>query len=357
MKQGQALWRQFGGYLVMLVVAGMVIVWGRSYRASQLVQDGGEEIVGGDAAPVEDAGTGESVGNAAAIPLPSGNLTTYNMADLPILYDYSLSPNYNPRTFQGKLPTHELITYTVEFQDTPGAIAEKYGIKTETLLGCNPELSKDSGQLGVGVVLIICPQDGVLHDVLPGETLESLSVKYSIPVEDMIAYTPNNLEFPYRLYPGTQIFVPGAVREVFVWNAPSLPSGPSGTSLIVGTGTFVWPVSSRNISQGYWYGHQAIDIALSEGSAAYASDTGTVTYASWNIYCYGNLIVINHGNGYETFYAHLSGFNVVPGQIVYQGDLIGYTGNTGCSSGPHIHFEIRLNGGRQSPLWAGYLPQ
>lgn len=356
MKQGQTLWRQFGGYLVMLLLAGMVIVWGRSYRAAQLAQEPGEDVVGDEATPVTDEGTSAVVSDAAAIPLPSGNLTTYNMADLPILYDYSLSPNYNPRTFQGKLPVHELITYTVEFLDTPGAIAEKYGIKTETLLGCNPDLSKDSGQLGVGVVLIICPQDGVLHDVIPGETLESLSVKYSIPVEDIIAYTPNNLEFPFRLYPGTQIFVPGAVREVFVWNPPSLPSGPSGTSLVVGTGTFVWPVSSRNISQGYWYGHQAIDIALSEGSAAYASDTGTVTYASWNIYCYGNLIVINHGNGYETFYAHLSGFNVVPGQIVYQGDLIGYTGNTGCSSGPHIHFEIRLNGGRLSPLWAGYLP-
>ena len=356
MKQGQSLWRQFGGYLVMLVIAAMIIVWGRSYRATQLAQNDGEEGVADDVAASADRGS-EGVGDAAAIPLPSANLTTYNMADLPILYDYSLSPNYNPRTFQGKLPTHELITYTVEFQDTPGVIAEQFGIKTETLLGCNPDLSKDSGQLGVGVVLIICPQDGVLHDVLPGETLESLSVKYSIPIEDIIAYTANNLEFPYRLYPGTQIFVPGAVRELFVWNPPSLPSGPSGQSLVVGTGTFIWPVSSRNISQGYWYGHQAIDIALSEGSAAYASDTGTVTYASWNIYCFGNLIVINHGNGYETFYAHLSGFNVAPGQIVYQGDLIGYTGNTGCSSGPHIHFEIRLNGGRQSPLWTGYLPQ
>ena len=295
MKQSQSLWRQFGGYLVMLVIAAMIIVWGRSYRATQLAQNDGEEGVADDVAASADRGS-EGVGDAAAIPLPSANLTTYNMADLPILYDYSLSPNYNPRTFQGKLPTHELITYTVEFQDTPGVIAEQFGIKTETLLGCNPDLSKDSGQLGVGVVLIICPGDGVLHDVAPGETVESLSVKYSIPVEDIIAYAPNNLEFPYPLYPGPQIFVPGAVRELFVWNPPSLPSGPSGQSLVVGTGTFIWPVSSRNISQGYWYGHQAIDVALSEGSAAYASDTGTVSYASWNRYCFGNPIVSNHGN-------------------------------------------------------------
>ncbi|MBP8001351.1 MAG: peptidoglycan DD-metalloendopeptidase family protein [Chloroflexi bacterium] len=356
MMRGKSFWQLYGGYLVMMVIAAMLIVWGRSYRANQLEANANTEATANTAAATTSPDTSSENSSAAAALIPSANVTTYNMAELPIVYDYSLAPNYNPRTFQGKLPTHQLITYTVEMNDTPGIIAQQFGIKTETILGCNPELSKDSGQLGVGVVLIICPQDGVLHDVLPGETLESLSIKYSIPVEEIIAYMPNNLEFPFRLYPGTQIFIPGAVREVFVWNPPSLPSGPSGQSLVVGTGTFIWPVSSRNLSQGYWYGHQAIDVALSEGSAAYASDTGTVTYASWNIYCYGNLIVINHGNGYETFYAHLSGFNVVPGQIVYQGDLIGYTGNTGCSSGPHIHFEIRLNGARQSPLWTGYLP-
>jgi murein DD-endopeptidase MepM/ murein hydrolase activator NlpD len=119
----------------------------------------------------------------------------------------------------------------------------------------------------------------------------------------------------------------------------------------VGTGTFVYPVTGRNFSQYYWYGHRAIDIALAEGNAVYASDTGTVTYAGWNVWGYGNLIVINHGNGHETFYAHLSGINVVPGQIVYQGNVIGYTGDSGNSSGPHIHFEIRLNGNQDDPCW------
>jgi murein DD-endopeptidase MepM/ murein hydrolase activator NlpD len=142
--------------------------------------------------------------------------------------------------------------------------------------------------------------------------------------------------------------VPGAVREIFVWKAPSLPSTSSGSvgsgisPLIQGTGTFVWPVTYRRITQGYWYGHQAIDIGVPEGSPVVASDTGTVTWAGWNIYGYGNLIVINHGNGYETYYAHLSGISVVPGQIVYQGNYIGASGNTGRSSGPHLHFEIRF---------------
>ncbi|RMD55159.1 MAG: LysM peptidoglycan-binding domain-containing protein, partial [Candidatus Thermofonsia bacterium] len=233
------------------------------------------------------------------------------------------------------------------------------GIHPETILGGNPQLSQESSLLQTGVELNILPVDGVLHDVQPGETVESIAQLYGVPVEDIIAYEPNNLEFPYRLYPDTQILVPGAVRELFVWTPPDLSSVVGKTSwegagvrpVIVGTGTFIYPVNSRNYTQYYWVGHRAVDIALPEGSPVYASDTGTVTYAGWNVYGYGNLIVINHGNGYETFYAHLSAINVVPGQIVYQGNVIGATGNTGNSSGPHIHFEVRLYGNQDDPCY------
>ncbi|MFN2125058.1 MAG: M23 family metallopeptidase, partial [Candidatus Promineifilaceae bacterium] len=112
-----------------------------------------------------------------------------------------------------------------------------------------------------------------------------------------------------------------------------------------------YPVGSRNFTQKFWYGHPGIDIALAEGSGVFASDTGTVTFAGWNIYGYGNLIVINHGNGFETFYGHLSAINVYPGQVVNQGNVIGAVGNTGNSSGPHIHFEIRTGGNQDDPCW------
>jgi murein DD-endopeptidase MepM/ murein hydrolase activator NlpD len=263
-----------------------------------------------------------------------------------------------PQTYQGTLPQHEFQTYVVKRGDTPNGIAEKFGIAPETLLGGNPSLSEESSLLQTDVELIILPIDGVLHDVQIGDTLESVSQHYGIPEADIIAYTPNNLEFPYRLYPDTQILVPGAVRELFVWTPPTL-SSVGGTSreggaikpIIVGTGTFVYPVGSRNFTQYFWYGHPGIDIALAEGNTVYAADTGTVTYAGWNQYGYGNLIVVNHGNGYETFYGHLSGINVGPGQIVYQGGVIGASGNTGNSSGPHVHFEIRLNNNRDNPCW------
>ena len=264
-----------------------------------------------------------------------------------------------PLTYQGQLPNVTYETYVVERGDTPRGIAEKFGIQPETLLGGNPQLSQESSLLQTDVELIILPIDGVLHDVGPGDTLESVSVQYGIPITDIIAYESNNLEFPYRLYPETQIMVPGAVRDVFVWNPPELSTVIGGTSwegagvkpIIVGSGVFVYPVSSRNYTQYYWYGHRGLDIGLPEGSGVYAADDGTVTYAGWNTYGYGNLIVVNHGNGHETFYAHLSSINVGPGQIVYKGNLIGLSGNTGNSSGPHIHFEIRLSGNQDDPCW------
>lgn len=296
--------------------------------------------------------------------LPEAGATTdaaaqqFDLSGVAPASDGSLSPVFNPRTFVGKRPEHgEFQTYVVERGDTPIRIAEQFGIKPETLLGGNPFLNENAGMLQVGDQLIILPVDGVLHDVQPGESLESIAALYSVAQDEIIAYAPNNLEFPFRLYPETQILVPGAVREVFKWDPPRITAvsgrywGSQSQPLIVGTGVFIRPNNGGRITQTYWYGHQALDIGLTEGTPIYAADTGTVTYATWSPYCYGNLIVIDHGNGFETFYAHLSGFNVVAGQIVYKGNLIGYSGNTGCSSGPHLHVEVRVNGRRDDPTW------
>ncbi|UCG23787.1 MAG: peptidoglycan DD-metalloendopeptidase family protein [Chloroflexota bacterium] len=281
-----------------------------------------------------------------------------DLSNVPVLINNSLSPALNPYTFEGKKPQQQVITYTVQPNDTPIGIAEQFGIKPETLLGGNAFLSEEASALQAGSMLVILPVDGVLHDVGEGDSLERVAQLYGVTEEDIIAYEPNALEFPYRLYPGTQIMVPGGVRDVWFWTAPQLPSRPSSSDStgsgiapqIQGTGTFIWPVGYRRITQHYWYGHPAIDIGLPEGTAVLASDTGTVTWAGWNVYGYGNLIVINHGNGYETYYGHLSGINVVPGQVVYQGSQIGSSGNTGRSSGPHLHLEIRYFNSMLEPI-------
>ena len=335
----QSVAHVLGGIIVLIVVVGLIALGWRLGAA-----DGTEPATGVTNEPAASAAVDTAVSDLSPA------------ADAPVLVDIALAPAAIPQTFVGRKPDHQLQVYRVERGDTPNGIADKFGIQATTLLGGNPQLSQESSLLQTGVDLLILPIDGVLHDVQPGDSLESISSQYSIPVENIIAYAPNNLEFPYRLYPETQVLVPGAVREVFVWTPPTLESvrGQTGSGvapLIVGTGTFIYPVGSRNFSQYYWYGHPGIDIALPEGTAVVASDTGTVTFAGWNIYGFGNLVVVNHGNGYETFYAHLSGISVVPGQIVYQGNVIGSTGNTGNSSGPHIHFEVRINGAQDDPCW------
>ncbi len=355
---------RFGGHLVLLVIGLLVLLWARTGAASATLDltwgDSGQAAETPAGPPTEGAADPDAI--QAGEPISPDLIPVVDMSAVPALDESGISPDLNPITFEGKRPEHVLQTYTVQRNDTPVGIAEQFGLEAETLLGGNPRLSEEASLLQVGMELIILPVDGVLHDVGPGETLESISSLYGIPVETIIAYEPNNLEFPYRLYPGTQILVPGAVRELFVWEPPTVASSSGGGGgynirpAVVGTGTFVWPVSGRRITQYYWYGHRAIDIGLTEGSAIYASDTGTVVWADWNIHCYGNLIVLDHGNGYLTFYAHLSAINVVPGQVVTQGQYIGASGNTGCSSGPHIHFEIRLNGVHQDPFWPGYLP-
>lgn len=350
------LFQRYGGHIALILVALVAFI------ALSSVPE--RDILGLDfSIPGSDSELQEEISEQSIVVVdaPAIESQQIDLSSVPRLMSNSISPNLNPITFEGKKPEHELITYTVQANDTPIGIAEQFGIEPETLLGGNAFLSEEASALQKGHQLIILPVDGVLHDVRDGDTLERVANLYGASVEDIINYEPNNLEFPFRLYPDTQIMVPGGTREVWFWTAPQVPERPatsdstgSGISpLVQGTGTFIWPVGFRRITQAYWYGHPAIDVGVPEGSALYASDTGTVTWAGWNVYGYGNLIVINHGNGYETYYAHLSGINVYPGQVVNQGQLIGTTGNTGRSSGPHLHFEIRLYNNMLQPL--GYL--
>jgi len=294
-------------------------------------------------------------------------IPTVLLDNVPLITDNSLVPELDSEINVGQQPSHNFQTHIVERGEAPRSIADQSGIQIETILGGNPKLSNEASALQTGIELIILPVDGVLHTVSFGDSLESISARYGIPVADIIAYADNNLEFPYRLYPDTQIVVPGAQPEAgFVWNPPTIESvagincspeigAGCGNLFVSGSGFHTWPIANRRLTQGYWVGHQAYDVGAAEGTAIVASDTGTVTYAAWSPYCYGNLVVVNHGNtGHETFYAHLSSIAVSAGQVVNKGQYLGASGNTGCSSGPHLHYEIRIWGNRDNPAF--YLP-
>lgn len=247
-----------------------------------------------------------------------------------------------------------VIVYKVQAGDTVQSIAATFGLRPETLMWSNPAIEDLPDLLRIGQEVVILPIDGVYHEVQAGDTLESIAAKYKTDVNAIIgaANEWNGLQPPdYAVSPGLNLIVAGGtkpyvVKVVTAYNGP-IPAGARGT------GRFQWPVIGR-ITQEYWYGHRALDIAAPAGTAVYAADGGFVTFVGWTDVGYGNLIRIDHGNGFATWYAHLSAFNVELGEAVQRGDLIGYVGSTGHSTGPHLHFEIRTSDGLLNPRL--YLP-
>lgn len=257
-----------------------------------------------------------------------------------------------PFTIIPERPRLEVLTYAVQPGDTVFGIAEKFGIKPETIMWSNRKLELNPDMLRVNDQLIILPINGVYHEVKAGDTLAKVAKKYKAQVADIVAYELNNLESAEQpLQTGSFLIIPGGkkppvVRRVSIYNGP-IPKGARK-----GTGSFVWPSSGR-ITQVFWTGHRAIDIGSWTGNPVVASDSGYVVYAGWNRTGYGNLIIIDHGNGFRTYYAHLSRIFVRQGESIGQGQRIGSVGNTGNSTGPHLHFEIRQNGVLRNPI--GYL--
>jgi murein DD-endopeptidase MepM/ murein hydrolase activator NlpD len=206
--------------------------------------------------------------------------------------------------------------------------------------------------LKIGQVLTILPIDGVYHTVVKGDTLESIAQQYKAEVSAIIECEYNNLESPHNLSLGQKLIVPGG-KKPYQERVVHVYSGPIPEGATKGTGGFVWPTSG-GITQKYWDRHKAIDIGASPGTSVVAADSGYVVTAGWSEYGYGKYVVIDHGNGFQTLYAHLNTILVEVGQSVGKGTRIGSVGTTGNTTGPHLHFEIRYNGVQRNPF--GYLP-
>ncbi len=242
--------------------------------------------------------------------------------------------------------------YRVEPGDSVLGIAEKFGLKGTSLLWANEKLEQNPDFLQIGQELVILPVDGVYHTVAKGETIESIAKLYKVEPTAITGYVGNNLKEPYTLEVGQKIIVPGGVKP-YVPRIVQVYTGPVPQGAKKGSGRFVWPMSGM-ISQRYWVGHQAIDIAAPRGTTIVAADSGFVSHVESSNTGYGRMVIIDHGNGYQTLYAHLNAFYVEVGQSVAKGEAIGQCGSTGNSTGPHLHFEIRLNGVHVNPL--NYLP-
>jgi murein DD-endopeptidase MepM/ murein hydrolase activator NlpD len=312
---------------------------------------------------------------------PSVALSALQIADLPSFQVASGSSGAVARvaelhTVMPERPRLQIVKYAVQAGDTLFGIADQFGLKPASILWGNWEaLSGDPHTLTPGQELNIPPVDGPLHEWSEGESLERVATFYGVTLQEILEWPGNDFdpaEDPdtIEIKAGTAIVVPGGKRETPSWRTPRITrANPASAKILgagycgqvvdgpTGTGSFVWPTASKWIS-GYTFDpdtHPAIDLGGSIGTAIFASDTGVVVYSGWNDWGYGYVVVIDHGTGWQTLYAHLSSINVGCGQAVYQGAVIGGMGCTGNCSGPHVHFEMMSDSyGKVNPV--GFLP-
>jgi murein DD-endopeptidase MepM/ murein hydrolase activator NlpD len=258
-------------------------------------------------------------------------------------------------------PRQDIVKYAVQAGDTIVDIAQNFGLDPKTIFAANYDLLQDDPHnLQVGQQLTILPVDGVLRVWYPGEKISTVANYYQVKPEDFLNYPPNHLDpNTTEIAAGTSVIIPGGVYQ---YHTPGqVPLGitrtdpasaqvagsgacPAITGGAVGTGSFVYP-TGRHYLSGFDYStktnHLGIDLAAELGDPIYAADGGVVVYSGANSYGYGNMIMIDHGTGFQTLYAHLSAIFVNCGDNVTQGETIGSAGATGHASGPHLHFEVR----------------
>ncbi|HBA45605.1 MAG: Peptidase M23B [Candidatus Nomurabacteria bacterium GW2011_GWF2_40_31] len=248
----------------------------------------------------------------------------------------------------------ETSVYVVRKGDSISAIADMFGVSVNTILAAND--MKKGEKLVEGDVLFILPISGLEHTVTKGQTLKNIAKLYKADVNDIAFY--NGITPDDKLDVGDKLMIPGG--EMFDEGgdkpAPNLNSAPARDRNYYAThpiqnliGYFVNPAPAGHKTQGlHGPGHRGIDIGAPTGTEIYASASGKVLVVKTGCKVgqkrcgggYGNMAIVEHPNGTKTLYAHMSRLNTKSGADVMRGQVIGYVGNTGRSTGPHIHFEV-----------------
>ncbi|HUF38165.1 MAG TPA: LysM peptidoglycan-binding domain-containing M23 family metallopeptidase [Anaerolineales bacterium] len=263
-------------------------------------------------------------------------------------------------------PRTEAIRYVVEQGDAIFSIASFFNVTPETVLWANYDLLNDNPDfLEIGMELNIPPVDGVYYQWQEGDTLESVAAEFEADLDEIVNFSGNLFDLANPVIePGEWVMLPGGHREFRQWLIPTINRGNAGVNSAAlgpgacsgsytgpfGSGAFIWPSSNHTLSgNDYWSGHLAIDIGAVGGDPIFSSDAGVVVFTGWANGGYGYTVVVDHGNGYQTLYAHLSSVSRPCGAGVGAGTVIGTAGSTGNSTGTHLHFEVRLNGGFINP--------
>jgi murein DD-endopeptidase MepM/ murein hydrolase activator NlpD len=314
---------------------------------------------------------GSTLGRSVPTPIPLDFGTTADQVDdLPPFQNQrrvgAVARGAYPETIIPERSRVEVISYAVEFGDSLFGIAERYAITPETLLWANQSaLNDDPDSLEPGQELLIPPVDGVYYEWQPGDSLESVARELESSVDKILNFPGNNIDLVEQsIDPGMLVMVPDGVREFRSWVIPDPYTSGSGVTESAlgagacpnrydgagGTGSFAWPTPIHDlVGNDYWSAHLALDLASGEGVNVLASDGGVVIFSGWANGGYGYTVMLDHGNGYVTVYAHMSQTTAACGQQVGKGAAIGFGGTSGNSTGPHLHFEVRYLGGFINP--------
>lgn len=283
----------------------------------------------------------------------------------------------------------QFVEHTIVAGESLSSIASGYGIPVSTVVVNNPGMD-DLNVIQPGQTLRIPTTKGLLYHVQSGDTLDGISRRYGVPLQDVISLPANGLQNADVITPGQTILLPGDITPPpppviaralpaapqIIAQAGSAPASQNTASAAppaaapkpaptpaVPIARFIWPVQGP-ITQGFGVPelgvgapHTGVDIGLygRDGTPIAASAPGTVSFSGGDACCgYGYYVIIKHAGGFSTLYGHLSRRAVSIGDTVTQGQIVGYAGSTGFSTGTHLHFEIQVNGSAQNPL--RYLP-
>lgn len=234
--------------------------------------------------------------------------------------------------------------YEVKKGDTLATVAKLFGVSKNTIMWANDLKSQT---ITPGDTLLILPMTGIKHIVKKGDTVASVAKKYKADMGDIAKF--NGIDADTGLAVGDIILVPdGEIEVISQPKQKSKKNGKVSTKILntysysAPSGFLVRPVINGRRSQGI-HGHNGIDIAATPGTPIVAAATGRVIVARASGYNggYGSMVIITHDNGVQTVYAHLRAVYITTGAQVEQGQVIGEVGNTGRSTGPHLHFEVR----------------
>lgn len=342
---GEATLRLASSALLLLVVIGVVLLM-QGFYADTPERSGGENLPAANTTPNAEV----AVENAPVVVNP-------NSGGIPRMAQLHTTIPSRPRL--------DIIKYEVKEGDTAFGIGEKYNLAPQTILWGNYNiLLDDPHNLRAGQSLNILPVNGTYYEWQDGDGLNGVADFFGVDPNVIVDYPSNHLDKASigdyanpNIAPGTWLIVPGGERPFISWSAPVgiTRENPANSYILgegaceaisggaVGYGSFVWPAANHFLSGYDWSpetNHRGIDISGQEGMAIFAADAGVVVYSGWNNYGYGNVVILDHGTGFQTLYAHMSAIYVGCGQSVGQAENIGAFGNTGNSSGPHLHFEI-----------------